>query len=846
MIHIKKRLHNPLVASLLALASMTAVHAQESARASTLIINAQIADGTGAPLQSANVRIAGNRIVKVGELAAAPGERVIDAKGLVLAPGFIDLHNHSEEGLKTDSIAATQIAQGITTALQGADGYSVWPIGEWLDERRRNPASLNLATAIGHATIRERILQQDYKRPARRTEITEMVKLVEQAMREGAVGLSSGLEYDVASYSATDEVVAMAAAAAKHGGFYMTHVRDEADRSFEALREELAIGERAPVAVQHSHIKLGTVNVWGKASEYVGLINEARGRGLDFLADCYPYDAWYSTIKVLVPDKQYRNPTSVERALADVGGAGNVTISRFPPNTKYESRTLEQIAREAGISPIDMFIKVIGEGETGGADAGVIVKSMTDDDMKVFYQQPWVMVSSDGGIDSPHPRGAGSFPRVLGPFVRDKRWLTLPEAVRKMTSLPAKRLGLTDRGTIREGAFADLVLFDAKTVRDRSTFASPYTPPLGIDTVFVNGVVVWNDGKATGARPGRVLVPTLDRMSAARFAQLALDCVHKEYPNKIAHVLQSEADAKAPRQLTPAFFGCYDWHSSVHGHWLLARVAKLFPDSDTAKSARAALARSLTPENIAAEVAYLTGPGRESFERPYGLAWLLQLAAELRVFDDPQGREWATVITPLEAAAVRRITTWLPKLAYPIRVGEHDQTAFAFGLIWDWAGIAHNSAMESLLREKASQFYSADRTCPLAYEPSGQDFLSPCIAEADFMRRVLEPQKFAAWLGEFLPQVPQDGSTAWLPVARITDRSDPKLAHLDGLNLSRAWMLEGIASGLPGTDARRRSLQATAKLHTDASLGAVTSEHYVGSHWLGTFALYGASASSAQ
>ncbi|MGH8186488.1 MAG: DUF2891 family protein, partial [Steroidobacteraceae bacterium] len=237
----------------------------------------------------------------------------------------------------------------------------------------------------------------------------------------------------------------------------------------------------------------------------------------------------------------------------------------------------------------------------------------------------------------------------------------------------------------------------------------------------------------------------------------------------------------------------------------------------------------------------LTGPGRESFERPYGLAWLLQLAAELRSFDDPQAREWAAAIAPLEAAAVRRLTTWLPKLTYPIRVGEHDQTAFAFGLIWDWAGIARNTAMESLLRDKASQFYSADRACPLAYEPSGQDFLSPCLAEGDFMRRVLEPQKFAAWLTDFLPQIPRDGSTTWLPIARITDRSDPKLAHLDGLNLSRAWMLEGIANGLPASDPRRGSLHATAKLHTDASLGAVTSEHYVGSHWLGTFALYGAS-----
>jgi hypothetical protein len=333
----------------------------------------------------------------------------------------------------------------------------------------------------------------------------------------------------------------------------------------------------------------------------------------------------------------------------------------------------------------------------------------------------------------------------------------------------------------------------------------------------------------------------LDEAAAARFAQLALDCVHKEYPNKIAHYMTSDADLKPPRQLTPAFYGCYDWHSTVHGHWLLARVIKLFPKSEVAQKARVALASSLTPENITAEVTYITAPGRESFERPYGLAWLLQLAAELRSSDDKQFREWSKTLEPLEAAAAKKLSDWLPKLSYPIRIGEHDQTAFAFGLVWDWAQATKNREMEALLREKAKQFYLGDKNCPLAYEPSGQDFLSPCLAEADFVRRVLAPAEFAQWLSAFLPQIPSDGSTAWLQVARITDRSDPKLAHLDGLNLSRAWMLEGIAGGLAGTDKRREALRASAGLHRQTSLGAVTSEHYVGSHWLGTFALYGAS-----
>jgi hypothetical protein len=332
---------------------------------------------------------------------------------------------------------------------------------------------------------------------------------------------------------------------------------------------------------------------------------------------------------------------------------------------------------------------------------------------------------------------------------------------------------------------------------------------------------------------------SLDAESAARFAQLALECVHREYPNKIAHVLQSDADVKPPRELTPAFFGCYDWHSSVHGHWLLARVARLFPDAPIATQARTALARSLTDQHIAIEAAYLRGAGRTSFERPYGLAWLLQLAAELRAWNDPQARVWSKALAPLESEAAARLKQWLPNLRYPIREGEHDQTAFSFGLVWDWAKLAGDADMQRLLREKAQQFYAQDRACPLVYEPSGQDFLSPCLAEADFMRRILDPRAFAEWLGEFLPQIARDASTNWLRPAEVTDRSDPKLAHLDGLNLSRAWMLEGVARGLPERDRRITALRKASIEHRDASLAAVTSEHYVGSHWLGTFALYG-------
>jgi hypothetical protein len=247
--------------------------------------------------------------------------------------------------------------------------------------------------------------------------------------------------------------------------------------------------------------------------------------------------------------------------------------------------------------------------------------------------------------------------------------------------------------------------------------------------------------------------------------------------------------------------------------------------------------RSLTPEHIAAEVAYVGGAQRASFERPYGLAWLLQLAAELRAWDDPQARQWSTALAPLETLAATKLKAWLPKLHYPIRVGEHDQTAFSFGLAWDWAQATGDTEMAALLADAAQRFYRGDRACPLAYEPSGQDFLSPCLAEADFMRRVLAPGDFAAWLSAFLPQLPRR-DVAWLPPGVVTDRADPKLAHLDGLNLSRAWMLEGIAQALPRGDRRMAALLAAAATHRAAALPAVTGEHYDGGHWLGTFAVY--------
>lgn len=332
--------------------------------------------------------------------------------------------------------------------------------------------------------------------------------------------------------------------------------------------------------------------------------------------------------------------------------------------------------------------------------------------------------------------------------------------------------------------------------------------------------------------------PKFDAAAAERFANLALHCVAKEYPNKISHNLNSDADVGPPRKLTPAFYGCYDWHSSVHGHWLLVRLLRNFPQAPFVAEARAALRKNLTAENLQAEASYLRGDGRASFERPYGLGWLLQLCAELREWDDDDARVWSANLRPLEEAALERLQNYLPKLSHPIRIGEHNQSAFALGLMLDYARTAKNEKFAHLVSEKIAQFYRADKNAPLAYEPSGEDFLSPALAEADAMRRILKPDEFAKWLRDFLPQLPEDARIDWLPVAISPDPSDPKLAHLDGLNLSRAWMLEGILSALPPNDKRRAALAATAQAHRRAGLAAVTGEHYEGGHWLGSFAVY--------
>ena len=323
-----------------------------------------------------------------------------------------------------------------------------------------------------------------------------------------------------------------------------------------------------------------------------------------------------------------------------------------------------------------------------------------------------------------------------------------------------------------------------------------------------------------------------------RFAVLALSCVHQEYPNKIAHYLNSDEDVASPRAMYPAFYGCFDWHSSVHGHWLLTRILKTDPQTPMRPAIEAALSRSFTAENMAGELAYYTQDGRHSFERPYGIAWYLQLVAELDESDEPLQTEWREILRPYEDAIVANMMAWLPNLAYPIRLGTHQQTAFAFGLMLDYARQVGNTEFEALLTRKTLDFHADDVNCPIDYEPSGSDFLSPCLMQADLMRRVVDPDTFSSWLAAFLPQIPTDGSGDWLAPGVVLDASDGHLVHLDGVNLSRAWALEGIASGLPADDPHIAALQASADLHSETGIGAVSDEHYSGSHWLGSFATY--------
>ena len=348
--------------------------------------------------------------------------------------------------------------------------------------------------------------------------------------------------------------------------------------------------------------------------------------------------------------------------------------------------------------------------------------------------------------------------------------------------------------------------------------------------------------KTAAPRLDREAAPRLDREAASRFAKLALSCIQKEYPNKLDHVMNDRREVQGPRRLHPAFYGCFDWHSSVHGHWMLARLLRLFPDLPEAVAIRRVFEQNLSAANIRQEVAYFGQKNRKSFERTYGWAWLLKLAEELGASNDPQVRRWSANLQPLADTVAAAYVDFFPRQTYPIRTGVHPNTAFAMAFGLDYARQKPHPQLEALLLQRAREYYGNDRMCPASWEPGGEDFFSPCLIEADLMRRVLPPAEFVGWLDGFLHLGTPIGSesraeTLFNP-AVVSDRSDPKIVHLDGLNLSRAWCLYGIATALSATDSRRQVFLDAAKTVAASSLPYVTSGEYGGEHWLGTFAVY--------
>jgi hypothetical protein len=317
-----------------------------------------------------------------------------------------------------------------------------------------------------------------------------------------------------------------------------------------------------------------------------------------------------------------------------------------------------------------------------------------------------------------------------------------------------------------------------------------------------------------------------------------MKCVAREYPNKPEHVINNASEVKSPKALHPAFYGCYDWHSSVHGHWMLIRLLKTFPNLPEAAQIRSALDANLTADNIQAEVAYMRQPNRQSFERTYGWAWALKLAEELQTWNDADGKRWSTNLQPLAELIAKSYRTFLPKQTYPIRTGVHPNTAFGLAFALDYAKTSGDRELESVLNERGRTYFANDVDYPGGWEPGGEDFFSAALMEADLMRRVMKPQEFATWFHRFLPGVNKGDPAALLSPAIVTDRSDPKLVHLDGLNLSRAWCMRSIANALPAKDAARTVLANAAEKHATAALAHVASGDYAGEHWLASFAVF--------
>ena len=516
-------------AALLPLAPLAAQQAQ--ARYDVLITGGTIIDGTSAARRTADVALRDGRVVLVSRtpLATSRARRVIDARGLIVAPGFIDLHAHLEPILAMPD-AQSHVRQGVTLALGGPDGGGPWPFGAYLDSVRARGLGMNVAFLAGHNSIRRAVMGTENRAPTA-AELARMEAMVAQSMRDGAFGMSTGLRYLPGTYSKTDEVVALSRIAADSGGIYTSHLREEGVGLIEGVAEAIEIGRSARIPVVLTHHKAVGRLMWGRSVQTLAMVDSARARGIDVMLDQYPYVASYTSLSVLVPtwalsggnaalSSRLASPVlkdSITRGIVELlrndrggGDLRRVQFSRVEWDPTLNGKTLHDLLVRQGVEPtLENAPPFILEGVLKG-DAGMVYHVMDERDVQRIMAHPQTMIASDGritklGDEVPHPRNFGTFPRVLGHYVRDEHVLTLEQAVHKMTAMPAARLGLRDRGCLRAGCVADVVLFDAATVRDVGTFEDPHHYPEGISYVLVAGVPVVDNGVFTPARPGKVI-----------------------------------------------------------------------------------------------------------------------------------------------------------------------------------------------------------------------------------------------------------------------------------------------------------------------------------------------------
>ena len=481
-----------------------------SVSASTLIMNAVIIDGSGAPPEQGSVRISDSRIVAKGDLIPLDTDTVIDAAGYVLAPGFIDTHSHADALILSQREALPKVTQGITTVIVGQDGESPYPLSGFFTALEQRPAKINVAAFAGHNTLRNEVMHHDANRSANEAEVGAMQVLLQSELAAGALGLSSGLEYEPGIYSSPAEVLILAKEAARVGGRYISHLRSE-DRWFEdAVEEIIHIGRMTGMPVKISHIKLAMTRLWETAPALIAQLDAARAEGIDITADIYPYTYWQSHMMVLLPERDPTDLNAIRFVLQELAPPDGIIFTHFPTRPELVGKTLTEVAGFYGKSPADTFSLLAQESiayalKTGEPGDMMIGTSMTEADVSALMLWPHTNICTDGSLLDRHPRGAGSFPKVLGRYVRDQGRLSLELAIHKMTGLPAEQLGLAQRGKVAEGYIADLVLFDPATIIDRATTQTPHRLSEGVSDVWVAGERVLQRGVSNDAFPGRVL-----------------------------------------------------------------------------------------------------------------------------------------------------------------------------------------------------------------------------------------------------------------------------------------------------------------------------------------------------